>query len=332
MVIDRRLFVTAGLSLAAAGAAPLPLMPGWQEAVLIVPDTAPWIETLTNVGGWEVAARTAPDAALNGFWKLPAGAATEQVLLRNIGTTKGYIRLVRVMGAPQSQIRPDDQAWETGGVSALDIRVVDIVATRAALHARGWRGPSDPVEYKAYGFDVIQWAPESPDGSRISFIQRIAPKLVGWGELKKWSRAANAAVVTRDMAGAQAFFAGRLGMAQVSHTNSIGSDGPNVMGLPWGMARDLAVDIRGFAAGATGGSAVELISIPAAQGRDFAAAAHPPNWGIAALRVLTGDARLAASRLGATVMALNIPPYGSCIGFCLTSPDGVRLEFYQPQA
>ncbi len=330
----RRVLAGAGLAVvpgwARADVTVVPVMPGWREAVVVVPRFAPWIETLTTVGGWEVAARSAPDTSLNGFWSLPAGARTEQVLMRNIGTAKGFLRLVRVYGAPQVQIRPDDQAWETGGVSALDLRVVDIASTRAALHARGWHAPSDPVQYKAYGVEVIQWAPVSPDGVRLSFIQRIKPKLVGWDELKRWSRTANAAIITKDMNAAQAFFGGRLGLHQISHTNTVGGDGPNVMGLPWAFSRQLPVDIRGFGPGLNGDAAVELISMPAAQGRDFAADAHPPNLGIAALRVSVPDARAAAARLGAgPVVETHIPPYGACLVFSLRGTDGVCLEFFQ---
>jgi len=315
------------MPLAAAAAS---LMPGWHEAVLIVPSLAPWIETLTTVGGWEVLARSAPDNGLNALWRLPAGVRTEQVVLRNIGAVTGYLRLIRVTGAPQVQIRPDDQAWETGGINALDMRVTSIAETCGALHARGWRAPSAPVQYRAYGVEDIQWAPVSPDGIRLSFIQRIAPKLTGWPELKHWSRAANAAVTTENITAAQAFFTRKLGWREVGHTNSIGSNGPNVMGLPYALARDLAVDIRGFSAGPNAGGSVELISIPAARGRDFSVNAHPPNFGIAALRIRTKNAAAAAARLNAGPRTvLEIPPYGTCNAFSLTGTDGVCLEFFQ---
>ncbi len=330
--LGRRGLVAAGLgaALVPGMAAALPIMNGWHEAVVIVPDLVPWIETLTAVGGWEVAARGGVNDSLNALWNLPTGAASEQLVMRNIGTTKGYIRLVRVMGAPQVQIRPDDQAWETGGINALDLRVVDIYATAQQLHARGWRAPSDPVPYKAYKVEVIQWTPESPDGVRLSFIQRLSPKLVGWGELKRWSRVANAAITTRDINAAQGFFGGTLGMKQISHTNAVGSAGPNVMGLPWALARSLPIDIRGFANIAAGEASIELISMPGAQGRDFSAGAHPPNWGIAALRVMVTDAKDAAARLGAgPVREVNVPPYGLCRVFGVTGTDGVRLEFYE---
>jgi catechol 2,3-dioxygenase-like lactoylglutathione lyase family enzyme len=312
-----------------------PLFPGWREAIVIVPDLAPWIDTLTHVGGWETAVRTAPHSELTALWGLPPGARTEEAVMRNIGTRTGYIRLVVVTGADQRQIRPDDQAWESGGVSALDLRVIDMEATCAALHARGWRAPSGPVRYRAYGVEVVQWAPVSPDGVRLSFIQRIAPPLIGWSELKLWSRAANAAIVTADMARARELFGSRLGMREASHTDTIGGDGPNVMGLPWTLARGTPIDIRGYTGGADGGSAVELISMPQAAGRDFSAHARPPNLGIAALRVRVADADDALAGLRARGLAqqtsatrLRIDPYGSCRGFAIEACDGVRLEFF----
>jgi hypothetical protein len=211
-MLSRRTLLASGSSLATlplinpAHCKPNRLVKGWREAILIVPALEPWIEVLTTVGGWDVVCESAPDTALNEFWALPNTATTEQVLMHNVGTKSGFLRLVKVVGAEQRLISDDDQAWETGGVSALDIRVLDIESTRKALHARGWRAPSDPVQYKTYGLEVIQWVPVSPDGIRLSFIQRIAPPLEGWTELKRWSRAANAAIVVKDMDLARKFF------------------------------------------------------------------------------------------------------------------------------
>jgi catechol 2,3-dioxygenase-like lactoylglutathione lyase family enzyme len=317
-------------ALAAAG------IGGWREAVLVVPNLAAWIDTLTVVGGWEVADRSAPDTSLNALWSLPPGAQTEQVLMRNIGAHTGFLRLVKVSGVAQTQIRPDDQAWETGGVQALDLRVVDMATTVEALHARGWRAPSAPVRYKTYGVEVIQWAPSSPDGIRLSFIQRIAPPLQGWTELKRWSRAANAAITVKDMAAAGAFFGATLGMKVISSSNTVGGDGPNVMGLPFALARTLPIDIKGYGGGLEGDGAVELISMPGAEGRDFSRDARPPNLGIAALRFMIADAAGLADRLvkagqtlAAPVQGVRIAPYGVCRAFAVWGPDGAWLEFVE---
>ena len=315
-----------------------PALEGWREALVIVADFDPWIETLTAVGGWEVALRTRADTALNALWSLPGKARTEQVLMRNLGTTSGHIRLIKVHGAPQRRIRPDDQAWETGGLSALDLRVVDMDATRAALMARGWRAPSDPVRYKTYGVEVIQWAPSSPDGVRLSFIQRISPALTGWPELKRWSRTTNAAITVGDMDAAARFFGEALGFKQASASDTLGSGGHNVMGLPWRVAETTPVDIRGFAAPGSAGGAVELISLPQVRGRDHSADAHPPNLGIAGLRYLVAEADALAGRLAgrgvkitAPATTLSIAPYGRCRAFAIRSPDGAWLEFVEPQ-
>jgi catechol 2,3-dioxygenase-like lactoylglutathione lyase family enzyme len=343
---NRRRLVAASLALATAPgrgrawAAPnTSTIGGWREAVLIVPDLTAWTETLTVVGGWEVAVRGAPDTSLNAFWSLPPGAQTEQVLMRNIGARTGFLRLVKATGVVQTQMRPDDQAWETGGVQALDLRVVDMEATRAALHKRGWRAPSAPVRYKTYGVEVIEWAPSSPDGVRLSLIQRIAPPLQGWSELKRWSRAANAAITVKNMASAQAFFGGALGLKPGFSSNTIGGDGPNVMGLPWALARTLPIDIQGYASFADGDGAIELISMPGAGGRDFSSEARPPNLGIAALRFMVADAAAVAERLvkaGQTLAAppqeLHLAPYGPCRAFAVWGSDGAWLEFIQPVA
>ena len=309
---------------------------GWREAVVITPDLAPWIETLTVVGGWECALRAPADDSHNAVWGLPSGARVEQALMRNIGTHTGLIRLVKVTGAPQQPIRPDDQAWEAGGVQALDVRVVDIETTRRELHARGWRAPSEPVRYKTYGVEVIQWAPSSPDGVRLSFIQRLAPPLQGWTELKRWSRVSNAAITVRDMTAAKAFFGETLGLKPTSSSHVVGDGGPNVMGLPWAFAASAPIEIVGFTGASANDGAIELISIPQALGRDYAGAAHPPNLGIAALRHLVLDLdglarRLAGHGIVTAPSNLHLPPYGPCRVLAVDGTDGVRLEFVQPQ-
>jgi predicted enzyme related to lactoylglutathione lyase len=257
--------------------------------------------------------------------------------MRNIGATTGFLRLVRVEGVEQRLIRPDDQAWDSGGIQALDLRVLDMEATRTALHARGWRAPSDPVRYKTFGVEVIEWTPSSPEGVRLAFIQRIAPPLVGWSELKHWSRVANAAVTTRDMARAKAMFGEVLGLHATLSTNTIGADGPNVMGLPWDFARKTAVDITGFSAGEGIDGSVELISMPGAAGRDLSADAHPPNLGIAALRFQVANIETMARALAARgadiispVQPMDIAPYGACRACAIRASDGVQLELYSP--
>ena len=127
-----------------------PALEGWREALVIVADFDPWIETLTAVGGWEVALRTRADTALNALWSLPGKARTEQVLMRNLGTTSGHIRLIKVHGAPQRRIRPDDQAWETGGLSALDLLVNCGPASAAYFPAGSASSPAQPSRASAF--------------------------------------------------------------------------------------------------------------------------------------------------------------------------------------
>jgi catechol 2,3-dioxygenase-like lactoylglutathione lyase family enzyme len=184
---------------------------------------------------------------------------------------------------------------------------------------------------------VIQWAPTSPDGVRLSFIQRIAPPLAGWGELKRWSRAANAAITTQDMVKAKAFFGDVLGLRMASSTNTIGADGRNVMGLPWSLSRKTSIEIAGFSADEGIDSSVELIFMPELLSRNFAADTHPPNLGIATLRfqVLGIDAmaRTFSARgadIVSTLRLIDIAPYGPCHACAIQAPDGVRLELYSP--
>ena len=84
-MMDRRAVMAAmgaaGLALPARAAETG--VSGWREAVLITPDAAPWVETLTAVGGWEVAWKGRSDAGQSRLWGLPASARGREVLMRN---------------------------------------------------------------------------------------------------------------------------------------------------------------------------------------------------------------------------------------------------------
>jgi hypothetical protein len=129
------------------------------------------------------------------------------------------------------------------------------------------------------------------------------------------------------------FLSGPVGLAQVSRTDVVGGDGPNVMGLPWALARTLPIDIRGFAGATAGDSAIELIAMPGASGRDFAADAHPPNIGIAGLRFMVGDLGAAMARLGVDrtlPVETVVAPYGPVRAVTVSAPGGMWMEFVQP--
>jgi hypothetical protein len=107
------------------------------------------------------------------------------------------------------------------------------------------------------------------------------------------------------------------------------------LGLPWPFEQQISIDIQGFNPGVDADSAIELIAIPQARGRDYSSNAHPPNLGIAALRFMVDDALMLVNRLNTTDGAsltspLNeefIAPYGWRKLFSYSAPDGVRIEF-----
>jgi hypothetical protein len=111
------------------------------------------------------------------------------------------------------------------------------------------------------------------------------------------------------------------------------------MGLPRSFARSLAIDIHGYRGARGHDGSVELISMPAAMGRDFAAAARPPNLELAGLRFFVSDvaslqARLAAAGVAtaAPLQSLTSPPDGRCRIFAVRAPDGAWLEFVETAA
>jgi hypothetical protein len=319
---------------AVAAGDPLPI--GWREAVLIVPSLAPWIEILTNVGGWEVLQRDAPEKGLNGLWSLPADATTEQVLMRAAGADGGFIRLVVVNGAPQHRIRPHDQAWEVGGIASLYMRTKDMDATRRAVEERGWNAAGEPVHYTITGpkfgggNKAYWWAPRSPDGIRLAFYPAPPDQPGAWG------RTGSCSIPIKDPEFPGAFMSKVLHLIMGGHVTSVGEDGPNKLGLPWSMQRNSKVDIYGYDVGKTGpGSNFDFLYLPDAQGREFTDT-RPPNLGIAALRFVVPDvaAMAAACKAGglppvAPIQDITLAPYGRTKAFAINAPEGVWFEFVQ---
>jgi catechol 2,3-dioxygenase-like lactoylglutathione lyase family enzyme len=318
----------------AARAGEIPWDPvGWREAILIVPALEPWIEVLSNVGGWEMVQRTAPDTGLNGLWSLPKGATTEQVLMRSPGVPGGMIRLGVVRGAPQRRIRPHDQPWETGGTASLYVRVRDMAATRAALEARGWNAANEPVRYRireSGNIGPYRWVPRSPDGIRLELFQ------VSADQKNAWDAATSASIPLKDPEASRALLKGVMHLNRGGHVEDIGENGPNKLGLPWSLQRTAKVDIYGLGVAVAAGGSFDILSMPDAQGRDYSDGARPPNLGIAGFRFVVPDVALMARLFKAAghppvapVQQIDLSPYGRTKAFAVSVPDGVWFEFVQ---
>ncbi|RMF97256.1 MAG: VOC family protein, partial [Gammaproteobacteria bacterium] len=285
---------------------------------------------------WEVAWRGEADPRLVEAWRLPEAARIDEMLLRNPGTDRGFVRLVRITGAPQQQIRSNGQTWETGGIFDLNVRVTDVPARFAELQARDWQGYADPIRFTFGPFVVREWLGRGPDGVVFALIQREQPPLEGWPLIRGFSRSFNSTQIVRDLAASLDFYVGLLGFQVYVETEGPSPEpGPNVLGLPYELAATVSrhtviVD----PAGANEGS-VELIEFDGLSGRDFAERARPPNLGVLALRFPVDDVPALAKRLADRNWPLEarsrlaLPPYGEVELLALRGPNGEWLEFFE---
>lgn len=89
---------------------------GMQEMVVSVKFLDRAIDTYKEVAGWELAHRGMAPTAQATHWGLPSTVPIEEAVLRVPGTTKGYLRLVRFVGAEQVRIRSSARPFDTGAI------------------------------------------------------------------------------------------------------------------------------------------------------------------------------------------------------------------------
>lgn len=319
---------------------PVELAGGFTEAVITTADAEGWIEMLTMVAGWEVRHRAPLSAGEAALWDLPETTRGETVLLANRGEDRGYLRLVALRGVEQEHIRIDDRPWDTGGIFDFNMRVADMEATRAALHARGWSGESPPVRFTFGPFTVVEWIVRGPDGARIAMIQRVAPELEGWPNLTALSRVFNSTTTVEDIEEGRAFLEDVLGMQlYLESRRPSGAPGPNVLGLPHNVTTMIARDVLIMHPEGVNEGSVELLQFVGGPGADLSGRTARHNLGVSTLRFPVADIDEAVARLRAhdvelsgDPVALDLVPYSRVRMIGLRGPGGVWYELYGPEA
>ncbi len=310
---------------------------GYQEAVFSVSDAMSYRDFFATVAGWEVVHEGEVDTALLAGWGLSEAVAAREVLMRNPGTGRGYVRLVEFDGVDRRQIRSNAQSWETGGWFDVNARVLDMDATFDRFQGQHWQAVSDPVEFSFGPFVVREWLARGPDGIVLALIERIAPPLEGWPELRQVSRFFNATQIVADIDAARGFYIDKLGFdVYLDHEGPSEVDGPNVLGLPHNLASSISRRVTIVHPHGNNEGSVELLQFDGANGRDFSALAKPPNLGILMLRFPVTDMGAFAKLVSGHELEIAMPlteakvaPYGSIEVLGLRGPGGVWLEFYQ---
>ena len=264
-------FAIAVLSVCGSAAAGNENIGGFSEAVISVSEFDAHLEFYEGVAGWEVVARGTADQRLDGFWGLEPAGPIQQVLLRNPGTATGYVRLLRFPQVSRRPIRSHDQAWDTGGIFDLNLRVADIDAVFASLSALHWQATSDPLEFIFGRFRVREWVVRGPDGVRYALIERVEPPLEGWPHMRQFSRVFNSTQIVRDIEAARSFYVDKLGFDVYLESNQPSpAAGPNVLGLPHNLAAEISRRVYIVHPRKANDGSVEILQFAGATGTDFA--------------------------------------------------------------
>jgi len=311
---------------ARAAPAPAPRHPGWAEAVAIVTSLARTARWLADVAGWTRVWRGPTPPGVLALWGLPAGARGEEWLMGNPGDSFGRVRLVQLSGAgPQRRIRPAAMPWEPGGLFSLMVRTRDLDAAWARHQALGFDAFSEPYAFTFGGVALRNIVLRGPDGINLAVYERVRPQLEGWPNLTRLSPPFNSMMMVADRARSQRFWedAG-LGLgvlAQGRFTDP--APEMNNFAIPANLVTSAARSYAILAEPGAETGRVELMAFEGLGGRDFSAAARPPNLGLASLRW-----PVAALPDAATVA--RVEPYGRVRLSLLRSPDGVIVERMAP--
>ena len=313
---------------------------GFTEAVVIVRSETPHLACWIEVGGWELRHHGAVDPRLLCGWGL-SEASGEEWLLGHPGLQSGSVRLVRLANAgPQSDMRPDDQCWDVGGIFDLNVRVLDMQQQSAALRGLHWCGASPPVQWDFGIVTVKEWLVRGPDNVRLAVIERVAPPLTGMSHLKGLGPVFNSSLIVADLDAAQAFWIDTLGFKKyVSFDLENFPPGPNVFGVPPGVSSQIGLKLHILHPEGINEGSIEIVGVPGAQGLDWSETCRPPNFGMASLRFPVQGIDALEQRLTDHHCTLSMPaittslaPHGQVRWLAVRAPGGAWIEFYETLA
>ncbi len=318
-----------------AGANAQTVTAGYHEIVIVTANGGQLQTMFEEVGAWQVIGTGNVDRKWLKMWDV--GAAAKYTLLANPGSKRGFVRLIEFDGTAAPLIRPNDQAWDTGGIFDFNMRIADMDTARMALMKRGWSSFSDPVQFSFGPFVVKEWLPRGPDSVRIAVIERVKPTLEGWPNLKKFSRAFNATMIVADITEARRFWREGLGFTSyLEHKSGSREAGPNVLGIPHNMATSVIRDVSILHPQGRNEGSIELLAYEGATGRDFSGRTSMPNRGLARLRFPVEGleamvVKLRAMGFEVSDIAVDMPlsGVGSVNIAEAIAPGGSKIDLYE---
>lgn len=309
---------------------------GFSEAGLSVRDADSWADFFCSVGGWEVLHRGETPAGTLAGWPQPRPAQAREVLLGRPGEARGFVRLYRFEGVPETEIRGGAMPWDTGGIFDLDFRVADLGRFHSELSGRGWSGFSSPVEWRFGAATIREWLALGPEAVCLAFMQRLDPPLredpgPGFGH------AFNSTQTVRDMKRAVAFYEHLGFQAFLEHRGPLERGGGRVLGLTADEARTTDVELVILHPRRELDGSIELVALPGRSGSFVGERANPTALGLNLLRFpvrglddFIGHLQRRSSPIDhGPVRHTELAPFGAVRMVSLLAPEGAWLEFYE---
>ena len=320
---------------------------GFTEAGIATRDPSSWLDLLCHTGHWRAAWVGQTPAAVVQMWGLDSGTMIPEHLLVRASQELGFIRLFDIShlraGVATQLIRPQARSWDTGGIFDLDLRVDQLMPFVPLLLEKGWQGLSPlPVDWKFGQLDVREWLVRGPDDVVLALIERLSPALPEWRGVAGFGHVFNSSQVVRDMHRSMDFYQA-LGFQQIVNVSGpLDGGGGELLGIPPELSAETPVRLVIMQANGELNGSVELVSFQDAgeqfHGDDLSARALPSNRGLNLLRfpvpdldALISQAAVQGIQPSGSIQSTRLEPWGKVQLAAFTTPDGVWLEFYQPQ-
>ncbi len=313
---------------------------GVQEIVVSVKNLTQATQVYQSVARFEVKSEGAVDPSLAAAWGLPATTTMHDKLLGVPGVEKGLLRLVKIEGSPQVQIRSSARPYDTGGIFNFNSLVKDMDGVFEDLRDHGFQGFADPNRYTLFGKSYAGALLRGQDGVVINLLQRVNQSYDDFPPFATMSHIINATQMVADYRESFDFFTKKLGWSvRWEASPTWPPDGSNNMGVPnsillSGQVKEKAASFA-LSKEADGGT-IEIFNFDGIKGRDFSDRAHPPNLGILIYRIHVRDLEAYAAEIAARGVVLHRPivraviaPYGAVKLMVVRAPSGAWLEFFQ---
>lgn len=313
---------------------------GWHEAVIVTRDVKGMTQFFETVAGWETIKKgKLSSETLSYITNGAPKASGRYAVVKSPDFNQGWVRIVELSNVTQEIIRPNAQAWDTGGIFSVMTRSADIELNKLEAEETGWTAFNEPYDFGFGDLKLRNIVLRGPDGVNLAIYEWVQPKRDDVPAPGAVSKAFNSMQMVADIETTKEFYVDTLGFSIYQQGSfSDPENRPTNFALPVNYAteipRDYAILIPESADDAAG--RVELMQFRGFEGRNFSDRASLSNLGVATLMFPTSNLNAKATELrekgvpfARERQIISLPPFGKAEAFTIASPDGVLLTFFE---